>query len=176
MITPVELLSAAVDVLAVLFIAYSFVNVGLARGKTRIDAPAVTGHPTLERAYRVQMNTVEQAIMSLARHEIFSSSGLAPCRLWPRLGYWPLHLSTRLHAIARQAQRWFSYLTGWHRRSAGAINRRHRADLDRAHRALILPLDGDTVHRGRWMGIAGKSYGELPGTPTEGPYPSEYVV
>jgi glutathione S-transferase len=62
-ITPVELLSAVVAVLAVLFIAYTFVNVGMARGKTRIDAPAVTGHPTLERAYRVQLNTVEQAIM-----------------------------------------------------------------------------------------------------------------
>jgi len=62
-ITPVELLSSVVVVLAVIFIAYTFVNVGMARGKTRIDAPAVTGHPTLERAYRVQMNTVEQAIM-----------------------------------------------------------------------------------------------------------------
>ncbi len=63
MITPAELLSAAAAMLAVLFIAYSFVNVGMARGKTKIDAPAVTGHPMLECAYRVQMNTVEQAIM-----------------------------------------------------------------------------------------------------------------
>ena len=63
MITSAELLSASVTVLAVLFIFYTFVNVGIARGKTRIDAPAVTGHPTLEHAYRVQMNTVEQAIM-----------------------------------------------------------------------------------------------------------------
>ena len=63
MITPAELLSAAVVVLATVFIAYTFVNVGIARGKTRINAPAVTGHPTLECAYRVQMNTVEQAIM-----------------------------------------------------------------------------------------------------------------
>jgi uncharacterized MAPEG superfamily protein len=62
-ITPAELLSAAVVVLATLFIAYTFINVGIARGKTRIGAPAVTGHPTLERAYRVQLNTVEQAIM-----------------------------------------------------------------------------------------------------------------
>ncbi len=63
MITPAELLSAAVVVLATVFITYTFVNVGMARGKTGINAPAVTGHPTLERAYRVQMNTVEQAIM-----------------------------------------------------------------------------------------------------------------
>jgi glutathione S-transferase len=63
MITPAELMSAAVAVLAVLFISYTFVNVGMARGSTKIDAPAVTGHPTLERAYRVQLNTVEQGIM-----------------------------------------------------------------------------------------------------------------
>ncbi len=63
MITPAELLSAAVVVLATIFIAYTFINVGMARGKTGINAPAVTGHPTLERAYRVQLNTVEQAIM-----------------------------------------------------------------------------------------------------------------
>jgi hypothetical protein len=63
LITPAELLSAAVAVLATLFIAYTFINVGIARGKTRIAAPAVTGHPTLDRAYRVQLNTVEQAIM-----------------------------------------------------------------------------------------------------------------
>jgi glutathione S-transferase len=82
MITPAELLSAAVAVLAVLFIAYTFVNVGNARGSTKIDAPAVTGHPTLERAYRVQLNTVEQAIMFfpllLMATRYFHSSGWLP--------------------------------------------------------------------------------------------------
>jgi uncharacterized MAPEG superfamily protein len=63
MTTPSDLMSAAVTVLAVLFIAYTFVNVGMARGKSKIDAPATTGHPLLERAYRVQLNTVEQAII-----------------------------------------------------------------------------------------------------------------
>jgi uncharacterized MAPEG superfamily protein len=60
---PADLLSAVVTILAVLFIAYTFVNVGVARGKSQIDAPATTGHPILERAYRVQLNTVEQAVM-----------------------------------------------------------------------------------------------------------------
>ena len=82
MITPAELLSAAVAVLAVLFIAYTFVNVGRARGSTKIDAPAVTGHPTLERAYRVQLNTVEQAIMFFPllfmATRYFHSSGWLP--------------------------------------------------------------------------------------------------
>jgi glutathione S-transferase len=38
---------------------------GQARGKYRIKAPAVTGHENFERAYRVQMNTVEQMVFFL---------------------------------------------------------------------------------------------------------------
>ena len=62
-VMPAELLSAAVAVLAVIFIFYTGINVGFARGATKINAPATTGHPTLDRAYRVQMNTVEQAVL-----------------------------------------------------------------------------------------------------------------
>jgi glutathione S-transferase len=62
-VMPAELLSAAVAVLAVIFIFYTGLNVAFARGATKIDAPATTGHPTLDRAYRVQMNTVEQAVL-----------------------------------------------------------------------------------------------------------------
>ncbi len=62
-ITSAELLSAAVTVLAVLFIFYTGVNVSRMGGAYKIDAPAVNGHPKLECAYRVQMNTVEQAIV-----------------------------------------------------------------------------------------------------------------
>jgi glutathione S-transferase len=35
------------------------VRVAQMRGKHKIDAPAVTGDPEFERAYRVQMNTLE---------------------------------------------------------------------------------------------------------------------
>jgi len=38
---------------------------GAARAKSGIQAPAVTGDETLERAYRVQMNTLEQLMMVL---------------------------------------------------------------------------------------------------------------
>lgn len=38
---------------------------GRARGKYAIAAPAVSGHPLFERAYRVQMNTLEQAVVFL---------------------------------------------------------------------------------------------------------------
>lgn len=39
--------------------------VGAARGKSGIKAPAVTGDADFERAYRVQMNTLEQLVLTL---------------------------------------------------------------------------------------------------------------
>jgi glutathione S-transferase len=41
------------------------VNVGRARGRYGIKAPAVTGHEMFERAYRIQMNTLENAVLVL---------------------------------------------------------------------------------------------------------------
>jgi glutathione S-transferase len=41
------------------------VNVGRARGRYGIKAPAVTGHEIFERAYRIQMNTLESAVLML---------------------------------------------------------------------------------------------------------------
>ena len=37
-------------------------NVARARGRYGIKAPAVTGHEMFERAYRIQMNTLENAL------------------------------------------------------------------------------------------------------------------
>src|SRR5258707_1504178 len=52
--------TAAATLLALLlYMGLSFVA-GQARGRYHIKAPAVTGHENFERAYRVQMNTVEQ--------------------------------------------------------------------------------------------------------------------
>ncbi len=42
---------------------YFVMAVGAARGKHKIAAPAMTGNADFERAYRVQMNTLEQLIM-----------------------------------------------------------------------------------------------------------------
>lgn len=39
--------------------------VGRARGRHGVKAPAVTGHPEFERAYRVQMNTLELLVLLL---------------------------------------------------------------------------------------------------------------
>lgn len=47
-------------------------NVGRARGKYRIEAPATTGHPKFELAYRVQMNTVESTIAFLPALWLFA--------------------------------------------------------------------------------------------------------
>ena len=54
------LLSAAVTILALLLYFFMVIRVGGARGKYKIEAPAVAGHPIFERTYRVQMNTLEQ--------------------------------------------------------------------------------------------------------------------
>ena len=64
-ITQAELLSAAVTILAVIFVFYTGLVVGQMRSKHKIDAPAVTGNPEFERAYRVQVNTLEQFVVFL---------------------------------------------------------------------------------------------------------------
>ena len=50
---------AIVALLALLFYFYTSLNVGRARGVSKINAPTMTGHPQLERAVRVQSNTLE---------------------------------------------------------------------------------------------------------------------
>ena len=51
--------TALVTLLAVGVYLYTGVRVGQAREKFKVKAPAVTGHPVFERAFRVQMNTLE---------------------------------------------------------------------------------------------------------------------
>ena len=52
--------TAAVTLLALLLYFVVTLNAGRARGKYGVKAPAVTGNEHFERAYRVQMNTLEQ--------------------------------------------------------------------------------------------------------------------
>ena len=59
------LLSAAVTVLAVVFCLYTGMLVGRMRSKHGVKAPAVTGAPEFDRAFRVQMNTLEQFVLFL---------------------------------------------------------------------------------------------------------------
>ncbi|MGB8363476.1 MAG: MAPEG family protein [Rhizomicrobium sp.] len=53
------LLSASITILALVLYFYMAIRVAGARTKYNIQAPAITGHPGFERAYRVQMNTLE---------------------------------------------------------------------------------------------------------------------
>jgi glutathione S-transferase len=57
--------SAIVTILAVLVFFYMGVRVGGVRGKHGIKAPAMTGHPEMDRAVRVHMNTLEQLVVFL---------------------------------------------------------------------------------------------------------------
>ena len=52
--------TAAITLLALLLYLVVTLNAGRARGKYGVKAPAVTGNEHFERAYRVQMNTLEQ--------------------------------------------------------------------------------------------------------------------
>lgn len=60
------LLSAIATILALVLYTYMGLRVGAARGKYKIEAPAVTGDPVFERTYRVQMNTLEALPVFLA--------------------------------------------------------------------------------------------------------------
>lgn len=48
--------------------------VGACRGRYKIDAPAVTGHPQFDIAYRIQMNTLENAVAFLPVLWVFALS------------------------------------------------------------------------------------------------------
>jgi uncharacterized MAPEG superfamily protein len=59
-VTPSTLLAASVTLLMGLFYFFASFRVGNLRGQLGIKAPATSGHPTFDRAYRVQINTLEQ--------------------------------------------------------------------------------------------------------------------
>lgn len=59
---------AAVTIIAMLALVqylYFGVEVGRARGRTGVQAPAVTGDPEFERVFRAHYNTLEQLIVFL---------------------------------------------------------------------------------------------------------------
>lgn len=57
---PVILWTASVTLLIGLFYFFTAFRVGNLRARHGIKAPLTMGHPTFDRAYRVQMNTLEQ--------------------------------------------------------------------------------------------------------------------
>ncbi|HEY2068742.1 MAG TPA: MAPEG family protein [Rhizomicrobium sp.] len=59
------LLGVIVTLLAAVLYLVMGARVGILRGRLNIQAPATTGHPQFERAYRVHLNTAEQYIAFL---------------------------------------------------------------------------------------------------------------
>lgn len=78
-----------VDLVALLALLQFFVFaalVGRARGLYKVEAPAVAGHEMFERAYRVQMNTLELLVLFIPA-------------LYLCAKYWPPALATIAGAI-----------------------------------------------------------------------------
>ena len=93
-----EQLPALVTLLAVLLMFGTAAAVGKARVKYGIKAPATSGHPAFDRAFRVQMNTLEASVMFLpllwlaAHYGLGGWAGLAGLvwvigRAWYALAY-----------------------------------------------------------------------------------------
>ncbi len=57
--SPVVLSTALVTILAIVVYFYMGIRVSQMRSKHSIKAPATSGHPEFDRAFRVQMNTLE---------------------------------------------------------------------------------------------------------------------
>lgn len=57
--------ASAVTLLVLLLLFATGANVGRARGRYGIKAPATSGHEMFDRAFRIQMNTLENAVMLL---------------------------------------------------------------------------------------------------------------
>ena len=97
--TPCRLaLPALMTLLAVLWYVVT-IQVGRARTKYKVAAPAITGDPAFERAYRVQMNTLEQLVAFLPAMWIYAWYGnprwaAVACAVWIvgriiyAFGYW----------------------------------------------------------------------------------------
>lgn len=68
-------LPALVTLLAVLLMFGTAFAVGWARGRYKIAAPATSGHPAFERAFRVQMNTLEAVVLFLPTLWLAASYG-----------------------------------------------------------------------------------------------------
>ncbi|MDR0779951.1 MAG: MAPEG family protein [Pseudomonadales bacterium] len=62
-----------ITVLALIQYLFFGYNVGVARVKYGVKAPAISGHPVFERYYRVQMNTLEQLMVFVPALWLFAT-------------------------------------------------------------------------------------------------------
>jgi glutathione S-transferase len=82
---PAEEYSGLITVLAVLLYVFMGARAGTLRGRHRIAAPAMSGHPEYDRAARVHLNTLEQLmiflpLLWLATH-FFAGPGWLPAAI-----------------------------------------------------------------------------------------------
>lgn len=89
-----------VALLALLQLVWFGILVGQARGRYGVKAPAVSGHELFERAYRVQMNTIELLVVFLPSLYIAARywpvtwvAGIGAIYLLGRLVYWRLYMA-----------------------------------------------------------------------------------
>jgi len=66
-------LTSLATLLAVALMLWTSIIVGKARVKYEIKAPATSGHEMFDRAYRVQMNTLESAMLLLPSMWLYAS-------------------------------------------------------------------------------------------------------
>ena len=69
---------AAVTCLTLLLYAATVINCGRKRAKHQIAAPAIAGHMEFEKAYRVQMNTLEGMVLFLPSMWLYAAYMSAP--------------------------------------------------------------------------------------------------
>ena len=65
--------TAIVTVASLVFYVSTILQVGAARGRHGVAAPAMTGHPEFERLVRVQANTIEGLVVYLPCLWLFSA-------------------------------------------------------------------------------------------------------
>jgi glutathione S-transferase len=65
-------LTSLATLLVVALMFWTSVNVGKARVKYEVKAPATSGHEMFDRAYRIQMNTLESAMLLLPSMWIYA--------------------------------------------------------------------------------------------------------
>lgn len=99
-----------IAVLAVLQFFQFGILVGRARGKYGVHAPATSGHEGFDRAFRVQMNTLEQLV------------GFLPALLLASL-YWPNAIIAGIGAVYLIGRFLYqrSYVTDPSKRAAGFL-------------------------------------------------------
>lgn len=92
---------AIVTVLALLLYQLTTMNAGRMRGRHSIKAPAISGHPEYECAYRVQMNTLEHMVLFLPAMWLFAwtiselwASALGGCWILGRIIYAILYMKS----------------------------------------------------------------------------------